>query len=104
MPVFPGGHLPTVTSLLDALVKGGKSKLIVDNIVNIGPHFARTLREWRRRFLARFDSDIVPALQREYPDVFDNTARGRNEVEVFKRKWVYYYCYCEVGFTTRTLG
>ncbi|KAG8768500.1 hypothetical protein FRC12_005515 [Ceratobasidium sp. 428] len=102
--IFPGGHLPTVTSLLDTLAKGGKSKLIVDNIVNIGPHYARTLREWRHRFLARFESDIVPALQREYPAVFDNTARGRNEIEVFKRKWVYYYCYCEVGFTTRTLG
>ncbi|KAG8731927.1 hypothetical protein FRC10_001359 [Ceratobasidium sp. 414] len=89
-PLFPGGHLPTVTSLLDTLAKGGKNKLIVDNIANIGPHYARTLREWRRRFLTRFESDIVPALQREYPEVFDNTARGRNEVEVFKRKWVYY--------------
>ncbi|QRV86399.1 cyclopropane-fatty-acyl-phospholipid synthase [Ceratobasidium sp. AG-Ba] len=98
------GHLPTVTSLLDSLTKGGKNKLIVDNIANIGPHYARTLREWRRRFLAKFESDIVPALQREYPDVFDNTMRGRHEIEVFKRKWVYYYCYCEVGFTTRTLG
>ncbi|KAG9119661.1 hypothetical protein FRC07_005209 [Ceratobasidium sp. 392] len=96
-PLFPGGHLPTVTSLLDTLARGGNSKLIVDNIVNIGPHYARTLREWRRRFLARFESDIVPALQREYPAVFDNTARGRNEVEVFKRKWVYYYM---KGFAT----
>ncbi|KAG9088211.1 hypothetical protein FRC06_002181 [Ceratobasidium sp. 370] len=86
----PRGHLPTVTSLLDTLAKGGKSKLIVDNVANIGPHYARTLREWRRRFLTRFESDIVPALQREYPEVFDNTTRGRNEVEVFKRKWVYY--------------
>jgi len=31
-------------------------------------------------------------------------SRGREEIEVFKRKWIYYYCYCEVGFTTRTLG
>lgn len=51
--VFPGGHLPTVTSLIDTLAQGGKSKLIVDSVVNIGPHYARTLREWRRRFLAR---------------------------------------------------
>ncbi|KAL5635822.1 hypothetical protein ACGC1H_004573 [Rhizoctonia solani] len=102
--VFPGGHLPTVTALVDTLAQGGKSKLIIDSISNIGPHYSRTLREWRKRFLARFDSDIIPSLKREYPEVFDESARGRNEIEVFKRKWVYYYCYCEVGFTTRTLG
>ncbi|CAE6338204.1 unnamed protein product, partial [Rhizoctonia solani] len=102
--VFPGGHLPTVTALVDTLAQGGKNKLIIDSISNIGPHYARTLREWRRRFLARFDSDIIPSLKREYPDVFDESPRGRQEIEVFKRKWVYYYCYCEVGFTTRTLG
>lgn len=40
--------------------------------------------------LDRFESDIIPALQREYPDVFDGSARGRHEIDVFKRKWVYY--------------
>ncbi|CAE6484551.1 unnamed protein product [Rhizoctonia solani] len=104
LTVFPGGHLPTVTALVDTLAHGGKNKLIIDSISNIGPHYARTLREWRKRFLARFDSDIIPSLKREYPEVFDESTRGRNEIEVFKRKWVYYYCYCEVGFTTRTLG
>ncbi|CAE6503715.1 unnamed protein product [Rhizoctonia solani] len=103
-PLFPGGHLPTVTALVDTLAHGGKNKLIIDSISNIGPHYARTLREWRKRFLVRFDSDIIPSLKREYPEVFDESTRGRNEIEVFKRKWVYYYCYCEVGFTTRTLG
>ncbi|KAH7340623.1 CFS1-like protein [Rhizoctonia solani] len=102
--IFPGGHLPTVTALVGTLAQGGKNKFIIDSISNIGPHYARTLREWRKRFLARFDSDIIPSLKREYPEVFDESARGRNEIEVFKRKWVYYYCYCEVGFTTRTLG
>ncbi|QRV78092.1 cyclopropane-fatty-acyl-phospholipid synthase [Ceratobasidium sp. AG-Ba] len=87
---FPGGHAPTATSLLDGLLKGGKSKLVVDNVENIGPHYARTLREWRRRFLTKFESAIIPALQREYPDVFDDTTQGRDEIEIFKRKWVYY--------------
>ncbi|QRV77324.1 cyclopropane-fatty-acyl-phospholipid synthase [Ceratobasidium sp. AG-Ba] len=102
--VFPGAHVPTATSLLDSLVRGGNSRLVVDSVVNIGPHYARTLREWRRRFLAKFESDIIPALQREYPDVFDGTTQGRDEIEIFKRKWVYYYCYCEAGFANRTLG
>lgn len=38
----------------------------------------------------RFDSNIMPSLKWEYPDVFNDSARGRNEIEVFKRKWVYY--------------
>ncbi|KAJ6508516.1 CFS1-like protein [Mycena sanguinolenta] len=101
--VFPGGFLPTLTLLLQSLQEGSSGKLIVDSVSNIGPHYARTLREWRRRFLNRFDSVIVPALKREYPDVM-NGSRGKQEIEVFKRKWIYYYCYCEVGFTSRTLG
>ncbi|TDL16233.1 cyclopropane-fatty-acyl-phospholipid synthase [Rickenella mellea] len=101
--VFPGGFLPTLTLLLQTLCAGSSGRLIVDSVSNIGPHYARTLREWRRRFLACFESVIVPALREEYPDVM-NGPDGAKEIEVFKRKWLYYYCYCEVGFTTRTLG
>ncbi|KAF8526720.1 hypothetical protein JB92DRAFT_2870900 [Gautieria morchelliformis] len=85
--------------LLSTLQAGSQGRLVVDSVVNIGPHYARTLREWRRRFLERFSSVIVPALMKE----------GQKEIEVFKRKWIcecHYSaaCYCEVGFTTRTLG
>ncbi|KAG8812285.1 hypothetical protein FRC18_003017, partial [Serendipita sp. 400] len=103
---FPGGFLPTVTFLIDTLTSGSSNKFVVDSICNIGPHYARTLREWRRRFEARFEDVIVPALQDEYPDVMGRHTgeMGRREIEVFKRKWIYYYCYCEVGFSSRTLG
>ncbi|KDQ62522.1 hypothetical protein JAAARDRAFT_30425 [Jaapia argillacea MUCL 33604] len=101
--VFPGGFLPTLTLLLETLNKGSKGKLVVDSVSNIGPHYARTLRHWRQAFLQKFDSVIVPALVKEYPDVMGGK-NGAQEVEVFKRKWIYYFCYCEVGFTTRTLG
>ncbi|KAJ7928068.1 CFS1-like protein [Mycena leptocephala] len=100
--IFPGGFLPTLTLLLQSLQEGSSGRLIVDSVSNIGPHYARTLREWRRRFLYQFDSIIVPALKREYPDVM-NGPRGKEEIEVFKRKWIC-TCYCEVGFTSRTLG
>ncbi|EIN13054.1 CFS1-like protein [Punctularia strigosozonata HHB-11173 SS5] len=100
--IFPGGFLPTLTYLMETLQKGSQSRLIVDSVSNIGPHYARTLREWRRRFLAKFEEAIVPALVREHPEVMSGD-RGREEVEVFKRKWIC-DCYCEVGFTTRTLG
>jgi len=26
------------------------------------------------------------------------------DVELFKRKWEYYFTYCEAGFATKTLG
>ncbi|KAL0581175.1 hypothetical protein V5O48_000865 [Marasmius crinis-equi] len=101
--LFPGGILPTVTLLLQTLQEGSKGTLTVDSITNIGPHYSRTLREWRKRFLDKFESVIVPALKREYPETMSGPM-GKQEIEVFKRKWLYYYCYCEVGFTTRTLG
>jgi len=101
--IFPGGFLPTLTLLLKTMQEGSGGRLIVDSVSNIGPHYARTLREWRRRFLDRFDSVVVPALKIEHPSVMTGP-RGKQEIEVFKRKWIYYYCYCEVGFTTRTLG
>lgn len=88
--VFPGGFLPTLTLLIQTLTAGSQGRLVVDSVVNIGPHYARTLREWRRRFLARFEDVIEPALRAEYPDVMSGE-KGRREVEVFKRKWI---CMC----------
>ncbi|KAI0077595.1 S-adenosyl-L-methionine-dependent methyltransferase [Panus rudis PR-1116 ss-1] len=99
---FPGGHLPTLTHLITSLTAGSKNSLVVDSVSNIGPHYARTLREWRRRFEWSFDSVIVPALKKEYPEM--SGPNGEFEIEVFRRKWIYYYCYCEIGFSTRTLG
>src|SRR5271155_4038733 len=38
--IFPGGHLPTVTQLVESINKGSQGKLIVDQIENIGPHYS----------------------------------------------------------------
>jgi cyclopropane-fatty-acyl-phospholipid synthase len=93
--VFPGGILPTLSLLIDTLRSGSKGRLVVDSVSNIGPHYARTLREWRRRFLDRFEDVIVPALKAEHPSVMSDAcgAQGRKEIEVFKRKWT-----CEFFF------
>jgi len=88
--VFPGGILPTLSLLIDTLRSGSKGRLVVDSVNNIGPHYARTLREWRRRFLDRFDEVIVPALKAEHPSMMSGD-QGLNEIEVFKRKWL---CEC----------
>ncbi|GJN79277.1 hypothetical protein PLIIFM63780_002790 [Purpureocillium lilacinum] len=72
--------------------------LIVENIENIGGHYARTLRLWNEKFQENFNDAIKPALLKEHPDL---TKAG---VEVFRRKWEYYFTYCEAGFVSKTLG
>ncbi|EPT05160.1 hypothetical protein FOMPIDRAFT_1111662, partial [Fomitopsis schrenkii] len=100
--LFPGGFLPTVSLLVSTMASGSKGRLVVESVDNIGPHYARTLREWRRRFEDRFEAEVVPALQSQYPEVLGQGVPGyEDQIEVFKRKWVYYFAYCEAGFASR---
>ncbi|CAG8482621.1 5488_t:CDS:2 [Paraglomus occultum] len=96
--IFPGGHCPTVTSLVQAIHKGSRGRLIVESIDNIGPHYARTLRLWREQFLSVFDESIGPTLIKEHPEM------KQRDVDIFKRKWEFYFAYCEGGFVNRILG
>lgn len=66
--------------------------MTVDAELTCEPDYARTLREWQRRFEDAFETDIVPALKEAYPEL-----KTRKEIEVFRRKWIYYYEYCAVG-------
>ncbi|KAF4555460.1 Mycolic acid cyclopropane synthetase-like protein 1 [Elsinoe fawcettii] len=96
--IFPGGHLPNVTQLLEAAREGSNATLIPDAVENIGPHYAKTLRLWNEQFHHNFDAQIKPALLSEH--------RGMSEsdVQLFKRKWEYYFTYCEAGFLQKSLG
>lgn len=83
--IFPGAVVPSLTALNKAMTSN--SRLMVDELENIGIHYARTLREWREAFEKRIDD--VKKLG------FD---------ERFCRMWRYYLCYCEAGFEERELG
>lgn len=96
--IFPGGHLPTVTQLVESINKGSGGRLIVDIVENIGPHYAKTLRIWKENFMAHFDARIRPALIAEHSGMTEGDAK------LFRRKWEYYFTYCEAGFNTKTLG
>ncbi|KXH60143.1 cyclopropane-fatty-acyl-phospholipid synthase [Colletotrichum salicis] len=96
--IFPGGYLPSITQLLDHITKESKGTLIVEKVENIGGHYSKTLRLWKEDFLRNFDSKIRPALKREHDDMTEE------EIDVFRRKWEYYFTYCEAGFRTKTLG
>ncbi|KAI8821449.1 Mycolic acid cyclopropane synthetase-domain-containing protein [Fimicolochytrium jonesii] len=91
--IFPGGHCPSVSAIVAAAYKGTRGNLILDDLDNIGPHYAQALRIWRHRFLENFDSVAASAENRDAP--YDAT---------FKRKWEFYFAFCEAGFATRTLG
>ena len=76
--VFPGGMLPTPTHLRNL---GDAVGLTLENERIFGHDYARTLKEWRDRFQARWD--VIA------PMGFD---------EHFHRLWRYYLHYCEAGF------
>ncbi|KAI4726960.1 cyclopropane-fatty-acyl-phospholipid synthase [Aureobasidium sp. EXF-10728] len=96
--IFPGGHLPTVTQLLDSVRAGSSCRLIPESVENIGPHYAKTLRLWREEFMQNFDQKIKPSLLEEHEGMTEK------DVDLFRRKWEYYFAYCEAGFVTKTLG
>ncbi|KAI2619186.1 cyclopropane-fatty-acyl-phospholipid synthase [Hypoxylon sp. NC1633] len=96
--IFPGGYLPSITQLLDHISKQSRGTLIVERVENIGGHYAKTLRLWRENFMLKFESKIRPALKAEHPRM------AQQEIDVFRRKWEYYFSYCEAGFVTKTLG
>lgn len=98
--IFPGGHLPANSQLVNAITTASGGTLVVDSIENIGPHYAKALRLWREKFLENWEGQIKPQLMAEKAD------EGMDDegAEVFKRKWDYYFRYSEAGFSTRTLG
>ncbi|TPX75107.1 hypothetical protein CcCBS67573_g03626 [Chytriomyces confervae] len=90
--IFPGGQCPCVASLTDAIYKGSEGRLFIDELHNIGPHYSKALRLWREAFMDKFD------------EVRDATGLHHVYTNEFRRRWEYYFAYCEAGFATRGLG
>ena len=52
-----------------------------------------------------YSAKIKPALLHEHQGSGKGGHRmGEEDVELFRRKWEYYFSYCEAGFATKTLG
>jgi cyclopropane-fatty-acyl-phospholipid synthase len=96
--IFPGGHLPTVSGLVASIDKASKGRLVVEDVRSVSGHYVRALREWRENFLENWDNVIKPALKQRKPSMTDM------DMDVFRRKWDYYFSYCRAGFATKTLG
>lgn len=80
--VFPGGCCPSIGAISNAVAQTGNLSIV--EIKNIGPHYARTLKDWRDNF----NTHLEAIKNADYSDQFI-------------RLWTYYLCYCEAGFKER---
>lgn len=83
--IFPGGHLPSVSKILEITTRHTRFNL--HHIEEFAEDYAKTLRLWDDNFTAKLDK--VKALG------FD---------EYFIRMWKMYLNYCEAAFITRNIG
>jgi cyclopropane-fatty-acyl-phospholipid synthase len=83
--IFPGGCLPSVTSIMASIANA--TDLRVVDLEDIGLHYATTLRHWARNVNERFEQ--IRALG------FDDR---------FKRLWSMYLGYCEGAFLERHIS
>jgi cyclopropane-fatty-acyl-phospholipid synthase len=83
--IFPGGSLPSIEVIAHTVAR--HTDLTISGIEDITTHYARTLRAWCERFLARIER-----------------VRELGYDERFIRMWQFYLCYCEGGFVERSIG
>jgi len=83
--IFPGGCLTSVTDMTNVMTRHTDMRLL--HAEDIGPHYARTLQRWHKRFIAKLDA----VRELGYP-------------ETFVRMWEFYLCYCEAAFIERSIG
>jgi cyclopropane-fatty-acyl-phospholipid synthase len=83
--IFPGGCLPSIEVLSRHI--SCDTDMMVEQIDEMGLHYARTLSEWQQRFQAAW-----PELEQLGYDM------------QFKRLWQYYLSYCEGAFLERVIS
>ncbi|ESQ47478.1 hypothetical protein EUTSA_v10020040mg [Eutrema salsugineum] len=83
--IFPGGCLPSLARVTSAMASS--SRLCVENVENIGNHYYKTLRSWRKNFLEN---------EKQIMDLgFDDK---------FIRTWEYYFDYSAAALKTLTIA
>jgi cyclopropane-fatty-acyl-phospholipid synthase len=83
--IFPGGFLPSTTSLLAVTTQ--YSHLVLRNLHDMGIDYADTLADWDKRFNLAIES-----------------VRQLGYDERFIRMWRYYFAYCEGGFRAKSIS
>ncbi len=80
--IFPGGELASMTEIMKSTSRA--TRLALFNAEDMGLHYARTLDEWRRRFMRNLGA-----------------VRNLGFDENFTRMWEFYLAYCEGAFLER---
>jgi cyclopropane-fatty-acyl-phospholipid synthase len=83
--IFPGSCIPSINAISNSVAKVTDMRLVHHE--DITPHYATTLRAWRKRFFGKLDQ-----------------VRALGFSDAFIRMWEYYFCYCEGGFAERYIG
>ncbi|KAH8694279.1 putative methyltransferase [Talaromyces proteolyticus] len=95
--IFPGGYLPSIHLLTHSLHEGSKGTMEITYAQDIGPHYGRTLLAWKNNFEQNWKQ-----IREDY--VATHPVASKEDVEAFRRMWIYYFVYCEAGFRSRILG
>ncbi len=80
--VFPGGSLPSVTSIANAVTQASDLRII--DLEDLSAHYAETLRRWRLQLHERW-ADLAEL----------------GVTEELGRLWDFYLAYCEAAFLER---
>jgi len=83
--IFPGGFIPSIGSIMQSVGRASDLRLL--HLEDFASHYARTLAEWRKRFIAEKERILCLGYD-----------------ERFCRMWEFYLAYCEGGFHERQLG
>ncbi|TDG11912.1 class I SAM-dependent methyltransferase [Seongchinamella unica] len=83
--IFPGGCLPSVEVISRHIARDTDMQVV--HLRDITADYARTLAEWRVRFMAARDA-----------------IRAQGFDDMFERMWEFYLCYCEGGFRERIIS
>lgn len=83
--IFPGGCLPSITALCEAMQRACDLRLV--HLEEMSAHYVRTLAAWRGRFIANLDQ-----------------VRALGYSERLIRKWLFYLGYCEAAFAERQVN
>ena len=83
--IFPGSCIPSLTTIQNSLTKS--TDLVINDVRDIGRHYARTLAHWRENFIKN-----------------KKNIRKLGFDEEFLRMWLFYFAYCEGGFEEKAIS
>ncbi|KNZ75952.1 Cyclopropane-fatty-acyl-phospholipid synthase [Termitomyces sp. J132] len=88
--MWPNACLPSATVLITAAQTGSCNRFTLEGVENHAAHYARTLREWGRRFDQNLNQGTII---KDFPALREHAV-----YDVFKRKWHYLFTYAGAGF------